>query len=73
MLALGAFILLALNLALGPLKNHGVTVAEGSLNARKALAMIGFMLSGLSLGGTTNTDICLCLFLCGLVSMNDCD
>jgi len=38
------FILLTCNFALGPLKNLGVNVPEGWLNARKALGMTGFLL-----------------------------
>ena len=43
-ISLSAFILLTLNFALGPLNNLGVKVAEGWLNARKALGMTGFLL-----------------------------
>lgn len=43
-LSLSAFILLAGNFGLGPLKNLGVNVPEGWLNARKALGMTGFLL-----------------------------
>ena len=43
-LSLAAFLLLALNFGLGPLKNLGVNVAPGWLNARKALGMTGFLL-----------------------------
>ncbi len=43
-LCLAGFILLTFNFTLGPLKNLGVPVAEGWLNARKALGMTGFLL-----------------------------
>jgi hypothetical protein len=43
-LSLSAFILLTLNFGLGPLKNLGVNVSEGWLNARKAMGMTGFLL-----------------------------
>lgn len=43
-LSLSAFILLAGNFGLGPLKNLGVNVPEGWLNARRALGMTGFLL-----------------------------
>ena len=43
-IALSAFILLACNFAFGPLRNLGVNVPEGWLNARKALGMIAFLL-----------------------------
>jgi hypothetical protein len=43
-LCLGAFALLMMNFSLGPLNNIGVRVAEGWLNARKALGMTGFLL-----------------------------
>jgi len=43
-LCLGAFILLSMNFALGPLNNLGVSVPAGWLNARKALGMTGFLL-----------------------------
>ncbi len=43
-ISLAAFILLTLNFSLGPLKNLGVKVPEGWLNARKALGMTGFLL-----------------------------
>ena len=42
--SLGAFILLTFNFGLGPLRNLGVKVPEGWLNARKALGMTGFLL-----------------------------
>lgn len=42
--SLAAFILLTLNFGLGPLRNLGVAVSEGWLNARKALGMTGFLL-----------------------------
>ena len=43
-LCLAAFVLLTMNFALGPLNNLGVSVAEGWLNARKAMGMTGFLL-----------------------------
>jgi hypothetical protein len=43
-ISLCAFILLAMNFGLGPLKNLGVKVSESWLNARKALGMTGFLL-----------------------------
>ena len=43
-IALGAFLLLSMNFALGPLNNLGVKVPEGWLNARKAMGMTGFLL-----------------------------
>ena len=43
-LSLGAFSLLSLNFALGPLNNLGVSVPAGWLNARRALGMTGFLL-----------------------------
>jgi len=43
-ISLAAFILLALNFGLGPLKNLGVGVSEGWLNARRAMGMTGFLL-----------------------------
>jgi len=43
-ISLGAFILLTFNFGLGPLRNLGVKVPEGWLNARKALGMTGFLL-----------------------------
>lgn len=43
-IALSAFILLTCNFTFGPLKNLGVKVPEGWLNARKALGMTGFLL-----------------------------
>mgnify|MGYP001812717246 CR=1 FL=1 len=42
--ALGAFVLLTFNFSFGPLKNLGVRLPEGYLNARKALGMTGFLL-----------------------------
>ncbi|MHC4354132.1 MAG: hypothetical protein ACYS0H_15605 [Planctomycetota bacterium] len=42
-ISLGAFILLTFNFSFGPLKNLGVKVPEGWLNARKALGMSGFL------------------------------
>jgi len=44
-LSLSAFLLLTFNFAFGPLKNLGVSVPEGWLNARKALGMTGFLLA----------------------------
>lgn len=43
-LCLAAFVLLTLNFGLGPLRNLGLPVPEGWLNARKALGMSGFLL-----------------------------
>lgn len=43
-LCLAGFILLTLNFSLGPLKNLGVPIADGWLNARKAMGMTGFLL-----------------------------
>ncbi len=43
-LALSAFILLTFNFGFGPLRNLGVRVPEGWLNARKSLGMTGFLL-----------------------------
>ena len=43
-LSLSAFILLTCNFGFGPLRNLGVRVPEGWLNARKALGMTGFLL-----------------------------
>jgi DMSO/TMAO reductase YedYZ heme-binding membrane subunit len=42
-ISLAGFLLLTLNFALGPLKNLGIKVNEGWLNARKTLGMIGFL------------------------------
>jgi DMSO/TMAO reductase YedYZ heme-binding membrane subunit len=42
-ICLGAFILITLNFALGPLKTLGVAIPPGWLNARKALGMSGFL------------------------------
>ena len=44
-MALSAFALLTMNFALGPLKNLGIPVSEGWLNARKAMGMTGFLLA----------------------------
>jgi hypothetical protein len=44
-ISLSAFLLLTFNFAFGPLKNLGVSVPEGWLNARKALGMTGFLLA----------------------------
>ncbi len=43
-ISLAAFILLTCNFGFGPLKNLGVNVPVGWLNARKALGMTGFLL-----------------------------
>jgi hypothetical protein len=43
--SLAAFILLTLNFGFGPLKNLGVGVPEGWLNARKVLGMTGFLMA----------------------------
>ena len=43
-ISLAAFIMLTCNFGLGPLKNLGVNVPAGWLNARKALGMTGFLL-----------------------------
>jgi len=43
-ISLAAFILLTLNFGLGPLKNLGIKVTEGWLNARQILGMTGFLL-----------------------------
>ena len=43
-ISLAAFIMLTCNFGLGPLKNLGVKVPTGWLNARKALGMTGFLL-----------------------------
>lgn len=43
-ISLSAFILLTFNFGLGPLKNLGVKVSEGWLNARKVMGMTGFLL-----------------------------
>ncbi len=44
-ISLAAFILLVLNFSFGPLRNLGVGVPEGWLNARKVLGMTGFLLA----------------------------
>jgi DMSO/TMAO reductase YedYZ heme-binding membrane subunit len=44
-ISLAAFILLTCNFGFGPLKNLGVNVPVGWLNARKALGMTGFLLA----------------------------
>ena len=44
-IALGAFVLLTLNFALGPLRNLGAPVSQNWLDARKALGMTGFLLA----------------------------
>jgi hypothetical protein len=43
-ISLAAFILLTCNFGFGPLKNLGVNVPEGWLNARKVMGMTGFLL-----------------------------
>jgi hypothetical protein len=43
-ISLAAFSLLTFDFSFGPLKNLGVRVPEGWLNARKALGMTGFLL-----------------------------
>jgi DMSO/TMAO reductase YedYZ heme-binding membrane subunit len=43
-ISLAAFILLSFNFSVGPLKNLGIKVSGGWLNARKALGMTGFLL-----------------------------
>ena len=43
-ISLAAFILLTLNFSLGPLKNLGVKVNDGWLNARQVMGMTGFLL-----------------------------
>ena len=43
-IALSAFVLLTFNFSFGPLKNLGVNVPAGLLDARKALGMTGFLL-----------------------------
>ena len=43
-ISLAALIMLACNFGLGPLKNLGVSIPQGWLNARKALGMTGFLL-----------------------------
>lgn len=42
-ISLAGFLLLTLNFAIGPLKNLGVNVHEGWLNARKAIGLTGFL------------------------------
>lgn len=44
-ISLAAITLLGLNFGLGPLKNLGVNVPVGWMNARKALGMTGFLLA----------------------------
>lgn len=44
-LALSAIIILTINFTLGPLKNLGVKVSDATLHSRKALGMVGFLLS----------------------------
>ena len=43
-ISLSALVLRVLNFGLGPLRNLGVNVPDGWLNARKALGMTGFLL-----------------------------
>lgn len=43
-ISLAAFVLITFNFSLGPLKNIGVKVGEGWLNARRAIGMTGFLL-----------------------------
>ena len=43
-ISLSAFVLLTFNFSAGPLKNLGVNVSSGWLNARKAMGMTGFLL-----------------------------
>lgn len=43
-ISLAAFVLLSFNFSVGPLKNLGIKVPEGWLNARRALGMTGFLL-----------------------------
>jgi len=43
-ICLSAFILLVMNFALGPMKNLGLSVSDGWLNARMAIGMTGFLL-----------------------------
>lgn len=43
-ISLAAFVLITFNFSLGPLKNLGVMVGEGWLNARRAIGMTGFLL-----------------------------
>lgn len=43
-ISLSAFIMLACNFGFGPLRNIGVSIPGGWLNARKALGMTGFLL-----------------------------
>ena len=42
--SLAAFVLLAMNFGLGPLRDLGVNMSQGWLNARKAMGMTGFLL-----------------------------
>lgn len=42
-ISLTAFILLTLNFSIGPLKNIGVNITDGWLNARQMLGMVGFL------------------------------
>ena len=44
-ISLAAFILLTFNFGFGPLKNLGVNVPVGWLNARRAMGMTGFLLA----------------------------
>lgn len=43
-ISLSAFVMLACNFGFGPLRNLGVGIPQGWLNARKALGMTGFLL-----------------------------
>lgn len=43
-ISLAAFVLITFNFSLGPLKNIGMKVGEGWLNARRAIGMTGFLL-----------------------------
>lgn len=42
-ISLAAFIMLTFNFSIGPLKNLGLNVSEGWLNARQTLGMTGFL------------------------------
>lgn len=43
-IALGAYILLTFTFTFGPMKNLGIKIPTGYLNARKALGMVGFLI-----------------------------
>jgi len=43
-ICLAAYVLLSFNFALGPMRNLGIPVPEGWMNARKAMGMTGFLL-----------------------------